>query len=54
MKTPREYQQQQKNDDNRDRHMFDDELINDEVINNEQKSHLHQNYRHWGWLPKPH
>jgi hypothetical protein len=53
MKTLREYHQQQKNDDNRDRHMFDDELINNE-LNNEQKSHLHQNYRHWGWLPKPH
>jgi len=48
MKTPRENQRQQRNSDYRDRQRFEDEMVG-----NDPKDHLHQNYRHWAWLPKP-
>ncbi len=48
MKTHSENQKQPKNSSNRDRQIFDDE-----ILSNEPKDHLHQNYRHWAWLPKP-
>jgi len=48
MKTSREYQQQQRNNDNRDRLRLEDG-----VMDHEPKEHLHQNYRHWAWLAKP-
>ena len=48
MKTSREYQQQQRHNDNRDR-----QRLADELAGNEPKEHLHQNYRHWAWLAKP-
>jgi len=48
MKTSREYQHQQRNNDRRDRQRLEDNLET-----HEPKDHLHQNYRHWAWLPKP-
>ena len=45
MKTPRENQPK---NNYRDRQRFEDELKG-----NEPETHLHQNYRHWAWLPKP-
>jgi hypothetical protein len=48
MKTSREYQQQQRNNDNRDR-----QRLEYAPETHEPKEHLHQSYRHWAWLPKP-
>lgn len=48
MKTLRETQKQQRNSEYRDRQRFEDELKG-----NEPQEHLHQNYRHWAWLPAP-
>ncbi|CAN1211543.1 hypothetical protein TUMEXPCC7403_15175 [Tumidithrix helvetica PCC 7403] len=47
MKARRE-NQQERNSDNRDRQRFEDANAV-----NEPQIHLHQNYRHWAWLPKP-
>lgn len=46
MESPRE--QRPKHDDylDRPRLEYDPET-------HEPKEHLHQNYRHWAWLPKP-
>jgi len=49
MEAPREHHQ--KNSDYRDRQRFEDH--EDHLETHEPKEHLHQNYRHWAWLPKP-
>ncbi|MBD2150916.1 hypothetical protein H6F44_12415 [Pseudanabaena sp. FACHB-1277] len=46
MKTNKINQQVKNND--RDRQRFLAPLDNEEPAD-----HLHQNYRHWSWLPKP-
>lgn len=47
MKTNQQDRQQQRYSDYRDRQT-------DEVLEtHEPKDHLHPNYCHWAWLPKP-
>ncbi|MCL1490142.1 MAG: hypothetical protein M1G31_05185 [Pseudanabaena sp. Salubria-1] len=48
MKTTRENQQQHRYSDYRDRQISEDVLES-----HEPKDHLHPNYCHWAWLPKP-
>ncbi|MFN4816315.1 MAG: hypothetical protein ACK5K8_13265 [Pseudanabaena sp.] len=48
MKGIRENQRQQRNSEYSYRQIFEDELKG-----NEPQEHLHQNYRHWAWLPAP-
>lgn len=48
MKTSSVSQQLKKYSDYRDREIFEDVLES-----HEPKDHLHPNYCHWAWLPKP-
>ena len=48
VKTIRENQQQHRYSDYRDRQISEDVLES-----HEPKDHLHPNYCHWAWLPKP-